>query len=336
MLIRLLLAMVSAVLARIEINVIVENYQDVRVDMLGFSNQIVKNDKKLELFNISTSDIYSSIEKRSGMKPEKVFTYHQTVHPENDWLPVTAVLVPKSFRLIKFGWYPTIIANPRDEINLPQDVPINYTTFHAIVYEEMSFEWPKTPEKPDIDEKIYYSVDLGAIKNVLMSNNFWGSNTFGANTSHYNAQKVENMLEVGFIVPPHQTVNVSLWVKRYKIDLELDYTMTLIGNFYCKYKIPFQGRNDWMYNIHQLLRNTNMRRYYEITQYMSISFDGDLDITVYNVNNNKPLPFDIYANNVPNNTIAQLPRTSSGTRSKIELLLLLVTTFCPQLRLHGI
>lgn len=299
----LLLALVPAVLARIEVNIKVgKNVEQSRVELLGSSVELI-SDTERNTFKLSGSQVTEAAYRYHGGHPSGVYFRSPTpwgdMYSQYGWTPVSRTLVPKSAKIITIHTEPSVVAR-REFIN-------NSTlkaTYNAGISEEVeqttSNSW-STSGDLTVGQEIEYGIDLGAAE-IGGKTSISFSSGWGRDRSKSESIKIGTTSGVEVELLPGQAVVSELSAKRGTMEVEVVYEASLDGNVFCNYDEPHKGHYFWRYDVNALLSTMNLPRTVTSKEIIKIGFYSDATIIVRDVlSTNK-----IVTHSLPNSHIKRL------------------------------
>lgn len=285
----ILLILLKIVLARISIEVEVDNNNNVTLKYSGIEVNVITDDD-IKLFKIENENLIEALKQHYGRRPKNVYLKSPTpwgdLYKTYKWEQVTTVLSIKSARVKGITKRPVVVLSQDFENLSDSPVKVNTGITHSIE-NTLTTSWSKNNEFT-VSQEISYDVNVLFAK-VEGTTGFSYTSNWGVSEEISETATIGTNSGMETDLKPGQAVTAVLSATAGYLDIEVVHKASLRGNVAVNFKKELKGHHFWGPQIENVLKSGGINNEITTVETIRFGFHVDASLKVYDKVTGLPL-----------------------------------------------
>uniref|UniRef100_A0A2A4JM53 Uncharacterized protein n=1 Tax=Heliothis virescens TaxID=7102 RepID=A0A2A4JM53_HELVI len=249
-----LVLLLKQVVARIQINAIVDEHKQVRVTYKGIELNLI-SDEDVKSFHIEEENLKEAVSKHLGKRPRDVYLKSPTpwgdLYETYKWETVKRELSIKSARVTGITKEPVVVLAQDFENISNKTIKVNTGISHTIE-NTVTTSWTKSKEFT-VSQEIEYEFNVGFSK-ASGTTGFSFTTNWGVSEEITKTDTIGTTSGMETELKPGQAVTAVLSAKAGFLELEVVHRASLRGNLAVNFKRKHAGHHFWGPTIQDVMR----------------------------------------------------------------------------------
>lgn len=277
-----LLAILTIANAKIAINIEAgRNLSDILISYSG-SDEAAIGEKEIEMFNIDTFNLKRAVRNKYEETPRDVFLKGPTpwgdLYEKYQWRPVTRVMKVKSVVVKDKSMKSMLVLSQNFENSSNNTIKVN-AGISQTVENTVSTTWSVTKET-SVTQEIEYDLNVILAK-VSGTTSFTYSSSVGKSEEKSETITLGTSSSMETELKPGQAATAVLSANRCKLEIEIQYALTLRGNVAVNFRKRHRGHHFYGPSIESVLRSGNLQTEVVYVENVEIGLYTDASLKVF-------------------------------------------------------